>query len=239
MSAYEPLGTTRPTPVIDLPEIDRATFVGKVYQHVAAALAAFLVFEVLLFATGIAERMEDFFLSGGGGRWLLLLGGVMIGQAFVGKAATDLLNPSRQYIGLFGTAALQAVIFAPFLSYALGRDGGANTLLQAAVITGIGFAILTGIGLFTKSDLSWMRPIVMWGFGLALLAIVGGVIFGFGLGMWFSVAMIGLAGVSILYQTQNVVRRYPVDAYVAAAVGVFGSLMLLFWYVLRLLMARD
>ena len=57
--------------------------------------------------------------------------------------------------------------------------------------------------------------------------------------MWFSIAMIGLAGASILFQTQNVVRRYPVNAYVAAAIALFSSLMTMFWYVLRLLMARD
>jgi FtsH-binding integral membrane protein len=231
--------TGQMVPAIERPEIDRATFVGKVYKHVAAALAAFLVFEVILFSTGIAGRMEDFFLRGGGGRWLLLLGGVMVANAFVSKAATDLLSPQRQYFGLFGSALIEAIIFAPFLSYVLSQDDGTDTLLQAAVITGIGFAILTGIGLFTKSDLSWMRPIMMWGFGLAILAIIGGVMFGFNLGLWFSVAMIGLAGISILYQTQSVVRRYPVDAYVAAAVGVFSSLMMMFWYVLRLLMSRD
>lgn len=235
MSSYETLNV----PVIELPEIDRATFVARVYQHVAAAVAAFIAFETILFATGIADRMRDFFLSGGGGRWLLLLGGVMIGQWFAANAAADLANPPRQYVGLFGSAGVQAVIFAPFLSYVFNQDGGGATVLQAAVITIIGFGILTGIGLFTRKDLSFLRPIVMWGFGLALLAIFGGVIFGFGLGTWFSVAMIGLAGASILYQTQNVVRRYPINGHVVAAIALFSSLMTMFWYVLRLLMSRD
>jgi FtsH-binding integral membrane protein len=30
-------------------------------------------------------------------------------------------------------------------------------------------------------------------------------------------------------------RRYPAEAYVGAAVQLFASVMLLFWYVLRLL----
>ena len=226
-------------PVIELPEIDRATFVGRVYQHVAAAVAAFIVFEGLLFATGVADAMRDFFLAGGGGRWLLLLGGVMVGQWFAANAAADLSNPPRQYVGLFGSAGVQAVIFAPFLSYVFDQDGGGATVLQAGMITVIGFGILTGIGLFTRKDLSFLRPIVMWGFGLALLAIVGGVIFGFGLGTWFSVAMIGLAGAAILFQTQSIVRHYPINGHVAAAIALFSSLMTMFWYVLRLLVARD
>ena len=53
-----------------------------------------------------------------------------------------------------------------------------------------------------------------------------------------SVAMIGLAGASILYNTQNIMKRYPEEAYVGAAVQLFASLMMMFWYVLRLLVRR-
>lgn len=235
MSSFDTVNT----PVINLPEVDRATFVARVYQHVAGALAAFVAFEVLLFATGIADGMRDFFLAGGGARWLLLMGGVMVVQWFAANAAADLENQPRQYLGLFGSAFAQALIFAPFLSYVFGREDGGATVAQAAIITGIGFAMLTGIGLFTRKDLSFLRPIIMWGFGLALLAILGGVMFGFAIGTWFSVAMIGLSGAAILYQTQNVVRRYPVNGHVAAAIALFSSMMTMFWYVLRLLMSRD
>ena len=48
-----------------------------------------------------------------------------------------------------------------------------------------------------------------------------------------------LSGAAILFQTQSIIRTYPGDAYVAAAVTLFGSLMTMFYYVLRLLMSRD
>lgn len=226
-------------PAINASETDRATFVGLVYQHVAAAVAAFVAFEVIFFVTGLAQAMEDFFFAGSSGRWFLMLGLVMGIQWFAGNAATDLTNPSRQYLGLFGSAFGQALIFAPFLSFVFNTTDGGATVAQAAILTLIGFAMLTGIGLFTRKDLSFLRPIVMWGMGLALLAIVGGLLFGFALGTWFSVAMIGLSGAAILFQTQNVVKRYPVGSHVAAAIGLFTSLMTMFWYVLRLLMSRD
>ena len=240
MSSFETPQDYR-IPAAQAPETDRATFVGLVYQHIAAAVAAFVAIEAILFITGVAGALEDFFfgVGGGGGRWLLMLGGVMVVQWFSANAAADLANPPRQYLGLFGSAAAQALIFAPFLSFVFGREGGGATVAQAAIITGIGFAILTAIGLFTRKDLSFLRPIVMWGFGLALLAIIGGVIFGFGLGTWFSVAMIGLSGASILFQTQNVVKRYPIGSHVAASIALFTSLMTMFWYVLRLLMSRE
>ncbi len=231
--------TYQPIPAISAPEQDRASFVGQVYQHVALALAAFVAFEVILFFTGIASTMRDFFFTGGGARWLLMLGGVMIMQTFASNAATDLQNPSRQYLGLFGSAFAQSLIFAPFLSYVFQQDGGEGTVLQAAVVTGVLFAILTAIGMFTRKDLSFLRPIVMWGFGLAMVAIVGAVIFNFSLGPWFSLAMVGVAGASILFQTQSIVRRYPLGSHVAASIAVFSSLMTMFWYVLRIFMSRD
>ncbi len=234
MSQYE---TYQPIPAVNAPESDRASFVAKVYQHVALALVAFVAFEVVLFVTGIAETMRDFFFGSGGFAWLALLGGVMIIQNFASKAAANLTDPGAQYMGLFGTAFGQALIFAPFLSFVFATDG-AGPVAQAAIVTGIGFAMLTAIGLFTRKDLSFLRPLVMWGFGLALIAIVGAVIFNFQLGVWFSLAMIGVSGASILYQTQTIVRRYPIGAHVAAAIGLFSALMTMFWYVLRLFMSR-
>jgi FtsH-binding integral membrane protein len=152
------------------------------------------------------------------------------------SAAHDILNPSRQYAGLFGLAAAEAVIFAPFLHYFFEVEGdGATTVLAAAVITGIGFAGLSAVALVTRADLSWLRPILLWTGVCALVLIVGALLFGLELGVWFSVAIIALAGGSILYQTQTIMRRYPAEAYVGAAVQLFASVMLLFWYVLRLL----
>ena len=69
--------------------------------------------------------------------------------------------------------------------------------------------------------------------------IVAGVIFGFELGTFFSVAMIGLAGAAILYDTSNVLHHYPEDRYVAASLELFASVALMFWYVLQLFMSRD
>ena len=232
--------TPTPTPVIALADESRRAFMVKVYQHIALALAVFVGIEVALFNGGVAEALFDmFFMSDSGGTWLLLLGAFMVVNWFAGQATAALDNPGKQYAGLFAIAASYSVIFAPFLYYVFNyHDGGVGTVVQAAIITGIGFAILTVIGLTTATDLSFLRPIIMWGFGLALLAIVGAVIFGAHLGTWFSVAMIGLAGGAILYQTQQALRSFPEDAYVAAAAGLFASIMTMFWYVLRLLTRR-
>ena len=114
----------------------------------------------------------------------------------------------------------------------------ASDVWAAAVITGIGFVGLSAVAWVTRRDLSFIRPLIMWGGVAALVLIVGAVLFGFNLGTWFSVAMIGLAGAAILYTTQQALRTYPEQAYVAAAVQLFASIMTMFWYVLRIFADR-
>jgi uncharacterized protein len=226
------------TPVATLDEATRSEFLTRVYQHLLAAVVAFVAFEALLINLGIAREIYEL-VSGGGGRWLIVLGGFMVVNWLATNAAHDILNPSRQYAGLFGMAAGEALIFAPFLHYVFEVEGGGTTtVLAAAVITAIGFAGLSVVALVTRADLSFLRPILLWTGVCALVLIIGALLFGFELGVWFSVAMIALAGGSILYQTQTIMRRYPAEAYVGAAVQLFASVMLLFWYVLRLLARR-
>ena len=226
------------TPVATLDEATRSEFLSRVYQHLLAAVVAFVAFEALLINLGIAREIYEL-ISGGGGRWLIVLGGFMVVNWLATNAAHDILNPSRQYAGLFGMAAGEALIFAPFLHYVFEVEGGGTTtVLAAAVITAIGFAGLSLVALVTRADLSFLRPILLWTGVCALVLIVAALLFGFELGVWFSVAMIALAGGSILYQTQTIMRRYPAEAYVGAAVQLFASVMLLFWYVLRLLSRR-
>ena len=221
-------------PVATYDEVVRGEFIIRVYQHLVAAVVAFVAIEALLINLGVARALYDFLVDFGYG-WLLILGGFMIVSWLATNAAHDILDPPRQYLGLFGLAFAEAVLFAPFLHYFFEVEaGGTATVWAAAVITALGFAGLSAVAFVTRRDLSFLRPLVLWGFVAALVLIVAAVLFGLELGVWFSVAMIALAGASILYQTQTIIRRYPVEAHVGASVQLFASLMLLFWYVLRL-----
>jgi FtsH-binding integral membrane protein len=227
-------------PVATLDDTTRGEFVIRVYQHLLAAVVAFVAFEALLFNLGLAEPLYDL-VFGSSGTWLLVLGGFMIVSWLATSAAHDILNPSRQYLGLFGLAAAEALIFAPFLYWIFNdpsRASGATTVGAAAVITAMGFAGLSAVAFTTRRDLSFLRPMLMWGGICALVLIFAALLFGLDLGVWFSLGMIALAGASILYQTQTMLRRYPSEAYVGAAVQLFASVMLLFWYVLRLVARR-
>lgn len=150
-------------------------------------------------------------------------------------AAHDVRDTGKQYAGLFALVAAEALIFAPFLHYLFEVRSEESTVWAAAAVTGAGFAGLSAVAYTTRKDLSFLRPLIMWGFVVGLVLILAAFLFGLDLGVWFSVAMIGLAGASILYQTQTVLKSYPPEAYVGGAVQLFASVMLLFWYVLRLI----
>jgi len=60
---------------------------------------------------------------------------------------------------------------------------------------------------------------------LALVAILASMFLGFEFGQWFSLAMIGLLGASILFQTSEIMRTYPTNRYVSASLELFGSVL--------------
>lgn len=91
----------------------------------------------------------------------------------------------------------------------------------------------------TRKYFSVLRGVLRWGFIAALVLTAAGLLFGFELGTLFSAAMIALAGGAILYDILAVMRDYPADRYVGAALQLFASVALLFWYVLRLFLSRD
>ena len=115
----------------------------------------------------------------------------------------------------------------------------ANIISEAGALTVTGFLALSAYVYITKKDFSFLKAGLTIGFFIAMGLIVAGALFGFNLGLWFSVGMCLLAGGSILYQTSNLINKYGTDDYIPASLGLFASLMLLFWYVLQIFMSRD
>ncbi len=213
----------------------RATFIARTYAHLCGALAAFTLIEVALFSAGLAEPMARGML---GVNWLLILGGFLVVSWLASKTAYAVRSRAAQYAALCAYVVAEALIFVPLLYLAFTYAPGA--ISSAAIVSLGGFAGLTLIAFMTRKDFSFLRVGLMWGGVAALLAIAGGVIFGFNLGTWFSVGMVVFAGAAILYDTSNVIHHFPEDRYVSASLELFGSVALLFWYVLRIfLSSRD
>ena len=215
---------------------DRAKFITKTYNHLLGAIFAFVLVSVYFYQSGISYAIAEWVFSFGAG-WMVLMGGFIAAS----WAATHIAHTSQskitQYSSLAGFIIAEAIIFAPLLLIAAQMADG--LIKSAATVTLLGFAVLTAIVFYTRKDFSFLRGILMWMFGLAIVAIISAFIFGFQLGTWFSVAMIGFAGAAILYDTSNVLHHYPEDRYVGAALQLFASVAMMFWYVLRLFMASN
>lgn len=221
------------TPVQAQPADVRARFLRRVYAHLGGAIAAFVLLEVWLFSTGIAQRLAEFVL---GTSWLLILGGFLVVSWLSTSVAHRARTPVAQYAAYTALIVAEALIFVPLLYIASLQAPGA--IVDAALLSALGFGGLSLIALTSSRDFSALGALLKWGGVVAILLIVAAVLFGVELGTWFSVAMIAYAGAAILYDTQKVLRSYPADREVAASMQLFASLALLFWYVLRLLSNR-
>jgi len=222
------------TPVAALNADARSAFIWRTYGHLAGAILAFGAIETYLFDSGLAQPLAQVML---GFNWLLILGAFMIVGWLASHVAHRVDSRPLQYVALGGFVIAEAIIFVPLLALAMAVQ---PSIVESAVgVTLLGTAGLTAVAFVTRKDFSFLRGILVWGGVLALVAIVASVLFGFEMGTWFSVAMIGFAGAAVLYDTSNVLHHYPEDRYVAAALELFASIALMFWYVLRLFLSRD
>lgn len=216
----------------------RAEFIRKTYLHLAGAVGAFILVEFFLFSTGIAQALAQFAFGSGFG-WLLILGGFMLLGSMASGLAAKAGDVKTQYIGLGIYVIGEALIFAPLLVVvAFMTDGGVGVIQSAAIATLALFGGLTAVVFTTGKDFTFLGGAIKVAGMVALGLIVASILFGFNLGIFFSFAMVGLAAASILYQTSQIMQRYPTDYYVAASLALFSSVMLMFWYILRIFMSR-
>ena len=222
--------------VAEATSAERATFYKHTYGHVAGGVLVFVLIESLLLKS---DALVNFMLSlTQGYLWLILLAGFMGVTWVAQQMAYGSVSKSQQYLGYLLYIIAEAFIFIPLLAVALNY-GGTFVIKQAAVVTGGLFIGLSAIVFLTKADFSILRGALTIGFFLALGLIIAGMLFGFDLGLWFSVGMCALAGGAILYNTHQLKYEFGTQQYVAAALSLFASLMLLFWYILRIFMSRD
>jgi len=219
-------------------DVERVAFYKKTYAHVAVAVLVFVIFEYLLLQS---ETIVTFALSMTQGmKWLLMLGGFMFITTYAERMALKTQDKNKQYLAFALYILAEAFIFVPLIFIAaVYTDSGAEILYQASIVTLALFTGLSAVVFLTKKDFSFLKTGLTIGFFIAIGLIVAGMLFGFNLGLWFSVAMCLLAGGSILYQTSNLINKYTSNDYIPAALGLFASLMLLFWYVLSIFMSRD
>jgi FtsH-binding integral membrane protein len=226
----------------------RLRFIRLTYLHLFAAICAFaglewLFFHIPILTEKVVNPLTNFAI-GGRFNWGIVLGVFMA----VSMATHWLTNHTKSkplhYIGLLLYVVAEALIFVPLLYIVewktadILKSGGGNPniIRDAAYITLGVFGALTVSVFVSKKDFSFLRTGLMMAGAAAMGLIVLSLVFGFNLGIAFSIAMVLLAAGQILFETSQIMAHYDPEDYVGASLSLFASVALLFWYVIRILM---
>lgn len=215
---------------------DRALFIRRTYAHLAGAILAFMGIEALLLKLLSENAQFQILRLMGGYGWLIVMLAFM-GAGWIARAwAHSETSVAMQYMGLGLYVVAWSVIFLPLLILA-NHMVDTTVIPTAGILTLAVFGGLTLSVFVTKKDYSFLGPILCVGSMIALGVIVAAIFIGFGLGLIFSFAMVALASGYILYDTSKVMLHYRTDQHVGAALELFASIALLFWYVLQIVMS--
>lgn len=206
---------------------ERLAFIRKVYA---------LLFVSILFAIGgvalsfSVPALLQFSFDHLWVMFFMVLGGVMGAQAVRHVPGVNL-------VALFGFTTLTGVWIAPVMAWALA--GNPASILEAGVLT---LGIFGGLTIYTfvsKRDFSFLRGMVVTGLIVVILAgvlnalLVGSTAFGFAV----AAATLLLFAGFVLYDTSNIIRRYPTNEYVAGALSLYLDAFNIFLALIRILNA--
>ncbi|HEX9792410.1 MAG TPA: Bax inhibitor-1 family protein [Planctomycetota bacterium] len=208
---------------------ERLAFLRKVYSLFSFALVIFAATTWWGVQSGAAERILAPIYGGGILAPLLIMGGLFL---VLRLCATRFpLN----VVALIGFAFAEGILTAPLVAFV-----GPEVTAQAAGMTAVVFGALTLYTLTTKKDFSFLGAGLAIGFGILFGLGLLGMFFGFDTtGTGISIAWVVLMAGFVVYDTSNVMRRYPTNMAAAAAATLFLDLVIMFQRLLLLLGRRD
>ena len=220
---------------------ERASFITKTYLYLFGAIAALIGIETFLFTVLGMENMMKLTgtMLGGQYSWLVVLGAFMLVSWVAETWARSSVSSAIQHAGLTLYVVAMAILLVPLLCLAQLKTGDASLILSAGTATAGLFAMLTVAVFITRKDFSFLRSFLAFGTLAALGFIVTAIVFQFSLGPIFCYAMIALMCGYILYHTSNILHHYRIGQHVAAALALFASVAMLFWYILQLFLSRE
>ena len=205
---------------------ERMGFIRKVYA---------LFFAASLFAIGgvvLGFAFPPLMMAVASSPWITLL--VLIGGVMGAQAVRHV--PGVNLLALFGFTTLTGVVISPLMAYVAATNPG--SILQAGVLTVGIFGGLTAYVFISKRDFSFLRGMVTVGLIVVFLAALLNMFmvssaFGFGI----AVAALLLFSGFVLYDTSNIIRRYPTNEYVAGALSLYLDAFNIFLALIRILNA--
>ena len=212
----------------------RSLFLKKTYLHLALAFIVFICVEAMLLNWQPAVELAGKMVSGN--NWLIVLLAFMGVSWLANSWATSATSLGKQFAGLYLYVFAEAIIFLPLLLVA--NAIAPDAIIQTGVLTASLSGGITAYVFLSGKSFSYLGSFLTMASFIALGIIVCSMLFGFQLGLWFSIAMVVFASIAVLYQTGAVIHQYRNDQYVSAALGLFASIALMFWYILQILMAN-
>ena len=220
-------GRWQPATAADVSVGERVRFIRKVYGLFFAA-TLFGVAGVLLgflFPPLMVAFAQHPLIA-----FLLMVGGVIGAQAVRHK-------PGINLVALFGFTTFTGLVISPFLYFVSQRNP--VSIFQAGILTVGIFGGLTAYAFVSNRDFSFMRGMLVVGLvvvilgGLLNVFMVGSSALSFGLAVGALILFSGF----VLYDTSNIIRRYPTNEYVAGALDLYLDAFNIFIALLRILNA--
>jgi modulator of FtsH protease len=203
---------------------ERMGFVRKVYA---------LFFAATLFAIGgvgigqLFPPLRMFALQHPFVMLFAMLGGVMGAQAVRHV-------PGLNLVALFTFTTFTGVVISPLIWLVNIYNPG--SILTAGVLTVGIFGGLTLYVFISKRDFSFLRGMVTVGLIVVILAGVLNLFLGSGaFGFAIAAAALLLFSGFVLYDTSNIIRRYPTNEYVQGALALYLDAFNIFLALLRIL----
>lgn len=123
----------------------------------------------------------------------------------------------------------------PTLNYYLTFSNGTELIMTAAGGTGVIFLGLSGYVMTTRKDFSFMGGFLFVGLLVAILGMIGAMIFSIpGMFLGISAMMILLMSGFILYDTSRIIHGGETN-YVMATISLFLDILILFQHLLHIL----
>ena len=211
----------------------RADFITKTYLHLAGAVAAFIGLEAAILNSELSITITNLLLGNGIIGSLLVFGAFMMA---IMQASRMALSQSQgvQYAGLGLAIVAYGILFTPLLTIA--SQFAPEAIPTAALMTLIVFSGLTGVVFATRKNFSFLGPALTVG----SFALIGAIV----LSMFFNGGVVFIAGAGvvlmagyILYETSNVLHNYHIGQHVGAALQLFCSVAMMFYYILMLVLS--
>jgi len=207
---------------------ERISFLGKTYGMLALCIAAGSIGAYL--SMGMAFPHEHPFMM-----LFIMMGGIFVVQ---GVRHQPVINQ----LALLGFGGLTGMAIAPLVGV-VASTSGSMAVVQAFVTTAVTFVALTGYVFYSRKDFSFLKGFVWTGM-IAMIVLGLSNYFFFESGV-LSLAMSGMGvllfSAFILYDTSAILRDYPNDEYIAAALTLYLDVFLLFQNLLAMfgLMGGD